>query len=68
MTAAEMRSLETFLNTYGPEEVRMKDARLMMEILGLNLTMLPEGEDEILSLGTGTHPILNNFRDAHVRL
>lgn len=39
-----------------------------MELPGTNMKMLPSGENDILSLATGNHPILHHIRASLYRL
>lgn len=49
-----------------PRGIQINNARLLMELRGRNLTMLPERGD-ILSLGADTNLLLYHLRESHVR-
>lgn len=69
LTEEEMRTLTAMLHKHGgPRGIRLKNARLLMELPGNNLKMLPAGGNDMISLGPGTHPLLNHLRESKVRL
>lgn len=39
--------------------IPVNDSRLLMELLWNNLIMFPTGGDEIMSMASGTHPLLH---------
>lgn len=64
-----MWTLETILHTHGGSKgIRLHDARILMDQSGSNSAMLPAGANDILSLRSGTHPILQNLRESEARL